>query len=201
MKNIAIVGKMHAGKTTLANELVRSHGYNRVSMAGPLKALAQFAYGEIVEKDKEYETIDRETGDAVFKSGRVIYQQIGQSLKYVDRDIWLKMFINDTKDMFDKGTAYAFVVDDVRFVFEAERLRADGWVIVKVNTPEDVRIDRAIRLMGRAPTLEELNHESEAEVDDIAPDIVMGGTVSLDRIPEQINYLIEEIGLAQEIGY
>ena len=150
-------------------------------MAGPLKELARLAYGEIVEKDKEYETIDRETGDIVFKSGRAIYQQIGQSLKYVDRDIWLKMFLHDTADM----DTYPYVVDDVRFIFEAERLRSDGWLIVAIDTPDLVRIDRAVKIMGRAPTYEELNHESEAEVKMIRADVILRGDTGLDSVPDQ----------------
>src|SRR6478609_6834891 len=115
MKNIAIVGNMYAGKTTLASALVTGYGYTRVSMAGPLKEIARQAYGEVVEKDKEYPTIDRKTGDIVFKSGREIYQGIGQSLKYVDRDIWLKMFIGRLSH---EAETHRFVVDDVRFGFE-----------------------------------------------------------------------------------
>lgn len=188
-RNVAIVGRMYAGKTTLAQGLVDSHGYTRVAMAGPLKALAHLAYGEVIEKDKEYATTSLVDGSVSFKSGRVIYQEIGQSLKVVDRDIWLKCFITDTASM----GRQPYVVDDVRFVFEAEYLREQGWYIIKVETPADTRIERAKTLNGRAPSVAELNHESESEVDDISVDAVYDGTFPLDLIDQQVDALFEEI--------
>lgn len=184
-QNIAIVGKMHAGKTTLAEALVEHHGYTRVAMAGPLKALAHFAYGE-VQKDKEYPTVNLEDGSIELKTGRRIYQEIGQSLKVVDRDIWLKCFIGDTKQM-DKAP---YVVDDVRFIFEADYLREEGWTIVKVETPQYIRIKRAEYQTGRRPSQEELTHESEREVDDIKFDYLYDGLTDLREIGQEAARLV-----------
>lgn len=184
MKNIAIVGKMYAGKTTLADALVEL-GYTKMAMAGPLKALGRFAYGP-VEKDKSYETVNLETGLVEMKSGRQILQQIGQSMKLVDRDIWLKCFINDANAM--NGEPY--VVDDVRFGFEADHLRRHGWLIVKIQTDTSIRIKRAVDLTGKQPTAAELNHESEKEVDDIPVDQVLPGYIPLDRVPNMAYELV-----------
>ena len=184
--NIALVGRMYAGKTTVAEALL-PFGYKRVLMAGPLKALGRIAYGEDIQKDKVYETTDLETGQAVGKSGRQILQGIGQSIKVVDRDIWLKIFINDTKDMgFEK-----YVVDDVRFGFEADYLRTQGWAIVFIDTPEETRIDRAVALTGKAPTREELDHESEREVGDIEFDYRLEGDMPLEAVPNQAAFLAD----------
>ena len=179
--NIAIVGKMYAGKTTLAEAFVEHHGYTRVAMAGPLKQLALYAYGEEVVKDKEYAVTDLETGEVGFKSGRAILQGIGQTIKQVDRDIWLKMFITDTTNM----QREPYVVDDVRFQFEADYLRQNGWIIVKVDTPEWVRVARAESSTGRRPTKEELNHESEREVTAISADILYRGDGRMADIPHK----------------
>lgn len=179
MKNIAIVGKMYSGKTTLAQALVEHHGYTRVAMAGPLKQLALLAYGEDVVKDKEYSTVDMTTGEVTFKSGRALLQGIGQTIKAVDRDIWLKIFINDTTQM----AREPYVVDDVRFGFEADYLRGQGWMVVKVQTPDGTRIHRARSTTGRTPTKAELEHESEGGVDGIKADYLHLGDVRLGDIP------------------
>lgn len=177
--NIAIVGKMYAGKTTLAEAFVKNHGYHKVAMAGPLKMIAKLAYGEVVEKDKEYPVVSLEDGSMGFRSGRQILQGIGQALKVVDRDIWLKIFINDTNDMDNSP----YVVDDVRFEFEADYLRGEGWTIVKVDTPEPARVHRAFQLTGKEPTRGELFHESEVEVDDIKEDIYIDGSQPIELVP------------------
>lgn len=188
--NIAIVGKMYAGKTTLAKQLVESYGYTRVAMAGPLKQLALIAYGEDIQKDKEYSTIDLWTGLAIEKTGRAILQGIGQSLKVVDRDIWLKIFINDTTNM----NKYPYVVDDVRFVFEANYLRAQGWLVIRVDTPDKIRIERAVKVNGRKPSDQELNHESEKEVDLIKADIIVPGDMDIAMVPEIARAIVEKDG-------
>jgi dephospho-CoA kinase len=183
VRNIAIVGKMYAGKTTLANEFVNSHGYTRVMMAGPLKDLARRAYGEDIQKDKGYDVVNTYGGSGL-RSGREILQGIGQSIKQVDRDIWLKIFVNDTQG------GGPFVVDDVRFKFEADFLREHGWYIVKVEASKALRVERAIGLTGVEPTESELNHESEIEVDEIYTEYVHFGDTPRDKLPETVRLIL-----------
>lgn len=187
--NVALVGKMYSGKTTMANAFVANQGYRKVAMAGPLKLIAKLAYGEDIQKDKNYPVVDLSFGTRTTKSGRKILQQIGQSLKAVDRDIWLKIFINDTNDM-NNGP---YVVDDVRFKFEADYLRSAGWVIVKIDTEEAERVRRAFMLTGKEPTHQELNHESEVEVDDISEDVYIDGRQPIELVPAKAE-LIASMG-------
>lgn len=187
-RNIAIVGKMYAGKTTLANQLCEDHDYSRVAMAGPLKLLAKLAYGEEIVKDRDYYVTDLWSGSVVAKTGREILQGIGQALKVVDRDIWLKIFEADTTAM----NAGPYVCDDVRFQFEVDYLREKGWVIVKVDTPDETRISRAERINGKRPTKKELEHESEREVGNIEPDLLVPGDLAIELLPEIATMVAKE---------
>lgn len=56
MKDLAIVGLMASGKTTLAEYLVEKEGYIRVSFAARLKELAATVYnqGKPIAKDARY---------------------------------------------------------------------------------------------------------------------------------------------------
>ena len=195
MTNIAIVGKMYAGKTTLADALV-PHGYQKSMMAGPLKAIARLAYGEEIDKGKQYETTVS-TRVIKFKSGRQILQEVGQSMKEVDRDFWLKCFINDiefrSQLQSSQRRSSQFVVDDVRFKFEADYLREAGWTIVKVETPEIIRLDRGRKALGRSITPEELYHESEIEVDSIEADTIWRGDTPLNKYEERAAALLAGI--------
>lgn len=169
---------MYAGKSTIAEALV-DMGYQRMAFAAPLKNVAALAYGTI-DKSAMYDVVQagfNEKEDPSYshdrKSGRQILQEVGQALKFVDRDFWIKCFQREAK-MYE-GTP--LVVDDLRFMFEMETLRQDGWFIVGVNTPLDVRMERAERLNGKRPSESELNHESEREVPEIikAADYVVSG--------------------------
>lgn len=186
--NVAIVGKMGAGKSSLANFLVDVHQYTRVANAGALKTLAQMAYGPI-DKGQTYGVIkainmgsnlDYRMGEAKV-SGREILQGLGQVVKEFDRDFWLKAM---SRDMENKNPP--FVCDDTRFPFEAEFLRQQGWIIVKLYVPKEVRAERYERLYGRQPTQEELSHPSETEVDDIQEDLGLSGEEPIESLVRQL---------------
>lgn len=183
MYNVAIVGKMGAGKSSLANHLVDVHKYTRVANAGALKALAAMAYGPIDKSETYRVTIpcSVHSGDSHEEreiSGRQVLQGIGQIVKEFDRDFWLKAMM---RDIDTKGNG-PFVCDDTRFPFEAEFLKERGWIIVKLYVPKDVRAERYRSLYGRVPTEAELNHPSETEVDDIEEDIGFSGESPIEEI-------------------
>lgn len=167
--NIAFVGRMAAGKSTLANLLGLFYGYVRVSHADGIKEMAALAYGPI-DKVKEYTVATRAGGHNIL-TGREILQGIGQTVKYLDRDFWIKTTLNRAAKI--DGPV---VNDDTRFVFEADALRDAGWLIVGVDTPDEVRMQRYEELYGRRPTESELSHESEREIDAIICDRRIDGT-------------------------
>jgi dephospho-CoA kinase len=172
MTNVALFGHMGSGKTTVADVLSRK-GYQRISFAGPLKAVAELAYGKI-DKGQDYEVVDSATGLSHRLSGREILQGIGQTIKGVDRDFWLRCFIRQANTF--EGTP--MVVDDGRFLFEFEAIKRLGWLTVGINTHPSVRVQRYESIYGRPPTESELNHQSEIEVPDILNrcDIIIQGT-------------------------
>ena len=174
MKNVALFGQMYAGKSTIADALTDA-GYHRLSFAGPLKNVAALAYGPI-NKTEDYatsESVNDWTGIRL-KSGRQILQEVGQTIKAVDRDFWLKCFFRDA----DNYLGVPLVVDDGRFLFEYQALRDSLWLCVGVRTEDSVRWQRAVSLNGREPTPEEKNHESERQVPEILDkcDIIVDGT-------------------------
>lgn len=175
--NIALAGNMYAGKSTIADALTES-GYQRMSFAAPLKNVAALAYGQI-DKSATYEVIDTgkdgdEIGIPATKSGRQILQEVGQFMKHVDRDFWIKCFMREAARYEDTP----LVVDDLRFLFEMRHLLDDNWFIVGVDTPEETRKLRARAISGRYPTEAEMNHESERDVQTIIKlaDFVVTGT-------------------------
>jgi hypothetical protein len=179
MYNVAIVGKMGSGKSSLANHLVDVYKYTKVANAGALKALAAMAYGPI-DKGEAYEIKDLD-GFSYERSGREILQGLGQVVKQFDRNFWLRAM---SRDMETKSPP--FVCDDTRFPFEATYLKEHGWVIVKLYVPKEVRAERYMNLYGRYPTPEELSHPSETEVDDIEEDLGLSGEAPISELVAQI---------------
>lgn len=170
-RNIALAGNMYAGKSTIADVLTE-YGYHRMAFAAPLKNVAALAYGTI-EKGNDYETVGLD-GAASPKSGRTILQEVGQAMKAVDRDFWIKCFLRDAERYGDQP----LVVDDMRFLFEMDALLDRNWVVVGVSTDLVTRMERAQVITGRLPTYDELAHASEVEIPDViaSSDVVVDGT-------------------------
>lgn len=182
---VAIVGRFCAGKTTLAREL-EEYGFVRVSMAANLKSIVGAVYGTL-DKSGTVEVTD-DTGRERRISVREVLQQIGQAVKTVDRDFWLKWMLEDTAIM----SGQSLVMDDMRLLFEADLLRARGWTIVKLETPELERIERHFRLYGRYPTDAEMSHQTETESDLIQAHLTFDGREPVEEIADQIMAYLEE---------
>ena len=157
MRNIALFGAMYSGKTTLAAALTEL-GYVKVSFADPLRNIAALAYGTI-DKSRMY-TVSHYNDSDEDISGREILQKIGEGVKQIDRDFWLKCFLRDSKRYLDQP----IVLDDGRFVFELEALKGQGYLTVGVDTQQEVRLARSMMINGRYPTYQEMNHISEIEI-------------------------------------
>lgn len=177
--NVALFGKFCAGKTTLAESLVEL-GYTRVSMAANMKNIVKDVYGSL---DKgNLVAVTRRDGRVEAITIREVLQGLGESVKSVDRDLWLKWFLKDTQFL-----PKPLVMDDARLLFEADALREDGWTLVKVDTPEEVRIDRYMRLYGgRMPKESELFHPTETELEKVTFDLVVDGVTSPALVAESI---------------
>jgi dephospho-CoA kinase len=175
LRSVAIVGQMASGKTTLAERLIKDYGYTRVSFAERMRFIASQVYGAggSINKVADYE-VTRATGEIERISGRQLLQELGQSVKSLDLDIWVKWLRRDIyAGEYGDGP---YVIDDCRFPFEADFLRDQmKFVIVKLDTDKATRMQRYERAYGRPPTFQELKHLSETEIEKIVPDVTIPG--------------------------
>lgn len=179
MRNIAIFGRFCAGKTTLARELADSYGYVPVSMAANMKWIVRQVYGTTDKASSV--TVTNRDGTTREVTMRQVLQGVGERMKDIDRDFWLKWLLSDVSDI---PTEYPLVMDDARMLFEAEVLRERGWLLVRLVVPEDIRAERHLRLYGRYPTEAEKNHPTETQVDGITPDIEFDGTRPAEELAD-----------------
>jgi dephospho-CoA kinase len=182
-KNIAISGKFAVGKTSAAEILVNNAGYKRLSMAQPIKDFVLQAYGTI---DKGATLTTYPDGS---KSVRQVMQEVGQRMKEVDRNIWLKMLKSQIDECFYVGTPV--VIDDMRFPFEAEFLRANGFIIARLTAPDSVRFARYSAIYGRPPSHKEIHDTSEVHVPLISADIEIDGEESPEAVADRLAALAE----------
>lgn len=110
---IALCGYMGSGKTTVAKFLEEKYGFKRYSFASKLKEVLKELYGI----DKNYPKF-RETAQSF----------AGATLK-IDPHVWIRFLVN----RIDQENPWRCVVDDLRFVREAQALKQRGFIVVRLE--------------------------------------------------------------------
>lgn len=167
--HIAFVGKAGSGKTTLSNELLKRTNFVKLSFAAPMYRIAMEILMRPIDKS---DPLDRK-----------FMQYLGTDLgRARQKDIWIQHLdrqLNQQFQMasFGKPGGYVqietrkcnFVIDDCRFLNEAEYLKSKNFAIVK--------------LIGRQRemTSENSQHASETEQDSIPVDFELDNSGSLDE--------------------
>lgn len=136
MKNfpiIAFTGKMGSGKTTAADYLRETHGFARLSFAAPLKRAAFAIFGE--EFDRLMLVGKEEPSEFLFgNSPRHVLQTLGTEWgrNFIHQDLWVELFSREVDRIEAEGVFSGIVVDDLRFVNEADKVLNMGGVVFRV---------------------------------------------------------------------
>ncbi len=172
---IAIAGEFRSGKSTVADYLDSKYGMLQFAFADELKRDFHFTYGHIPRTPKP----------------RKGYQLYGQLMRYLfGEDYWVNKCFKKIDDVRLVATNYNItgreikfspVITDLRQENELERCRKEGYFIIKVIAPEEVRIKRAEEA-GDAFSLEEMNHETETYVRDMYADYTIVNKGSLAQL-------------------
>ena len=197
---VALVGKMHTGKSTMADALVRECGFTRLAFADPLKEVSaqmltvflSYMNDQTLRRPEWWsvtvEMLNKQKGDpAIRKLLQLVGTELGRDW-YGPDTIWIDLF---RKRLHEKQTyegTVRVVIDDCRFPNEADALKAMGFTIFRMERPELDR-QQSIKnsLIAQKPELatndlwliEALetmaNHPSESQVDQIHADYSIYG--------------------------
>jgi dephospho-CoA kinase len=179
---IALTGKMRSGKDTVANHLYIRHGFDRVAFGTALKKNAHEVFPWVSE----------------FSKPRALYQQFGQLMRDIDPDVWIKHAERAVKGAIDfrvntGAERVGVVITDLRQPNEYEWARANGFTIIRVTAPDEVRIGRAIAA-GDDFCENDLEHETEKAIDGFAVDYEIVNDGSVDDLKRKIDDIMEAIG-------
>jgi dephospho-CoA kinase len=156
--NVGFIGKLGSGKTFAANHLIGKYGFNRISLADPIKKIMAEYFNVIDKTDLRYRKLAQKLGTEWFRSE--------------DHDVWVKYMIktinhmNDLQRSQNNDQDINYVCDDIRFTNEAKKLLDNNWILFYLDCPEEIRIERCKKRDGVFDPAT-LNHSSETGVDDI----------------------------------
>ena len=174
---VALFGKMRSGKDTVGEILIKRYDFKKYAFGNGI--------GEIILK---YFPDAFENGKP-----RHHYQFVGQKLRELDPDVWIKYLLkNVNADEMKRKTQeipHNVVVTDARQFNEYKALKENGYIIVKVECDEDIRIER-MKASGDNFTPEMLHHETELQVDLIAPDVIIKNNGTLAELEKAVNVFV-----------
>jgi dephospho-CoA kinase len=185
--NIALTGALRSGKDSVGAYLCEKYGYVR------------FAFGDALKDDfhRRYPEIGR------FPKPREAYQFHGQFMrKHCGEGVWVDACFRDIMTEVGAGsTPVPVVITDLRQPSEYDRCHAEGYVIIRVNAPLELRRQRAL---AEGDTFDDASfcHETEQHVDLFATDYDVYNVGTVEALRMQIDAIMRSLASSnvKEVG-
>jgi len=176
---IALTGKMRSGKDTVALHLAFEHGFEYpIAFGDKLKRTFHELFPWVFAQSKPREG----------------YQRFGQLIREeFDENVWVKHLASTVEFLEDSRKTRGIVITDLRQPNEYEWCRANGFIIVRVTAPDELRIARA-KAAGDNFSADDLAHETERHVDRFEVDYEIVNDGTLAELEAQVNIMMAEIG-------
>jgi dephospho-CoA kinase len=118
-------------------------------------------------------------------------------MREIDPDVWIKHAERKVRGTIDfrvntGADRIGIVITDLRQQNEYEWARANGFTIIRVTAPDEVRIARAIRA-GDDFNENDLEHVTESAIDGFEVDAVIVNKGSLEELQTKIDVIMEQI--------
>jgi dephospho-CoA kinase len=185
IRKLALTGRIRSGKDTVADYLAEKYAFEKFAFAGAMKFYLHRLFPHIPSDPKP----------------RRAYQVFGEGLRNLDlpgaADVWVDACLRQVDahtwwhaEVDERGANV--VITDLRTPREYERLRAEGFTIIRVTAPDQLRMDRAVEA-GDDFTVHDFAHETELHVDSFEVDyeIVNDGTV--EELKAKVDEVIAKI--------
>jgi len=171
------------GKDTAAEYLEKLHPgkVKRVAFADKLKGIAMELFGLSWEQCYGSQTA-KESVDARYDmTPREILQGIGEKMRDVYPDIWVDTVFNVTIPKFAEQGFDCFIISDVRYPNEADKIHKVGGVVVKITRE------------GSGVTVG-ASHSSETSMNDYQGfDFILENNGSFDTFFKKLELLLGEL--------
>lgn len=190
---IALTGRMRSGKSTVADHLWLKHDFAKVSFASGLKLTADRLFSHLYEPI--YEDCPFSEGGRTIKEyrkPRALLQALGQKMREIDEDVWIKQAEQDVKLAEAWRSTAGVVIDDLRQPNEYEWARANGFIVIRVEAGEALRLERAEQ-EGDSFNEEDLAHDTEQHSDKFDVDYTIINDGDLADLERQVDEIMVDI--------
>jgi hypothetical protein len=190
IKIVGFVGKIGSGKTTVARYMYEKYGYTVLRFADALKSMLVFGLGispDNVYGNNKSEPCEELCGNTVRHAMITLGTEWGRNL--IHPDIWVVSVENKLKKEIKYSARRFFVIDDVRFLNEA------NWLMRTKHTYYDgcgfapnVKLIRIVRDTDKVGIV----HQSETEQDNIIVDSTLHNTDTLENLYVKVDKIVSD---------
>lgn len=182
---IALTGQLRSGKDACGHHAYLHHGFKKYAFATDVKKTAHALFPHIPTDPKP----------------RALYQQVGEKACEIDPLVWVRLVERQIglhiEGSIGLGAAdIRIIITDLRKPAEYEWARKNGFSIVRVTAPEDVRLARAVA-EGDDFKPADLTHDTESYVEGFETDYEIRNEGSLADLYEKFDEVIAKIKEAE----
>jgi len=176
---IAFIGKLRSGKSALTDYAVTFYDFQPFAFGDELKRTFHELFPNVKREPKP----------------REMYQRYGTLMREIDENVWLDATMRKVDRYVGAKCCNARVlVEDCRQFNEYERLKAEGFVLIRITAPDHVRIARA-RAEGDSFKAEDLAHPTEVASDGFDVNYTLENNGSLIELYAKFDAIMTQLGV------
>lgn len=179
---ILLVGQLRAGKSEVADHLRYEHSFTEIAFGGMLKYYAKHIFTHANGKD-----------EATPRKPRALYQQFGELCRQIDPLVWVKHADFAYQQAVSDSRTKGIVVSDGRQPHEISWARDNGFVVIRVTAPDELRKARAIDA-GDEFSEADFAHDTEQHVAGFAVDYEITNDGDLTGLWARVDEVISAKG-------
>lgn len=182
MVKIGILGEIRAGKDTVTELIIEE-------LDG--KALT-IAFSDGIHR------VIKEHMPGLYEQGkpREALQEIGQVFRKYNSSVWIDKLFDSYSYNYAERHGLNVIVTDVRQLNEVERLKKEGFILVKVTAEPEVRRERALAA-GDNFTEEMFEHETEKQVRQARAHCYIENSGTLEELRARVKSFAIAYGLSE----
>lgn len=168
IKLIALSGKAKCGKDTFARALVEKFSYRQHSFAEPIyRMLNSLPYLEHLRSqmdDKEKESDNGFYGISPRRMLQTLGTEWGRN--QINQNLWIWLMEDKINRKIDVLRHGAFVISDLRFTNEAEWVRKQGGLVVRIHRNHELGVSRHVSEDGFPLRAQDVRISNDGTIED-----------------------------------
>lgn len=174
---IAITGEIRSGKDTVTDYLQDEiGGIGKLYFAEGIEDIIRRYFPEAYEGNTK---------------PRWHFQEVGTYMREVNVDVWVNAVERKYKNLKDIGVKN-FICTDLRQFNEYDWLKANGFIVIKVETEAEIRIER-MKASGDKFDAQSLVHPVELKIRSLKYDYLITNNTTLEDLYAQVDNVLDEL--------